>query len=126
MINPIFDKINLIRSLWHRYYLYYGIKTHKVIDHQENKYLVYEYLVLSIRKNFNLDISLLNEYILVKNIVSKSRIIVPTFSDKITNNPRIKVFLTALILGLNHMNYNITDLKKDIEYLKNSDSKIES
>jgi len=97
-----------------------------MIDHQENKYLVYEYLVLSIRKNFNLDISLLNEYILVKNIVSKSRIIVPTFSDKITNNPRIKVFLTALILGLNHMNYNITDLKKDIEYLKNSDSKIES
>lgn len=97
-----------------------------MIDHKENKYLVYEYLVLSIRKNFNLDLSLFNEYILAKNIVSKTRIIVPTFSDKITSNPRIKMFLTALILNLNHMNYNITDLKKEIEYLKNSDSKTEA
>ncbi|ANF52821.1 hypothetical protein A0O34_20895 [Chryseobacterium glaciei] len=93
-----------------------------MIDHTENKYLVYEYLVLSIKKNFNLEINLFNEYILAKNIVSKTRIIVPTFSDKIISNPRIKMFLTALILNLNHMNYNITDLKKEIEYLKNSDS----
>ncbi|MET3535017.1 hypothetical protein [Chryseobacterium limigenitum] len=97
-----------------------------MIDHKENKYLVYEYLVLSIRKNFNLDISLFNEYILAKNIVSKTRIIVPTFSDKIISNPGIKMFLTALILNLNHMNYNITDLKKEIEYLKNSGSKTEA
>ncbi|AZA54654.1 hypothetical protein [Chryseobacterium sp. G0201] len=94
-----------------------------MIDHQENKYLVYEYLVLSIRKNFNLDINLFNEYTVAKNIVSKARIIVPTFSDKVIGNPRIKVYLTALILGLNHMNYTISDLKKEIEYLKNSDSK---
>lgn len=93
-----------------------------MIDHKENRYLVYEYLVLSIRKNFNLDISLSNEYILTKNIVSKARIIVPTFSDKITSNPRIKMFLTALILSLNSMNYTITDLKKEVAYLKNSDS----
>lgn len=97
-----------------------------MIDHTENKYLVYEYLVLSIKKNFNLEINLFNEYILAKNIVSKTRIIVPTFSDKIIGNPRIKMFLTALILNLNHMNYNLTDLKKEIEYLKNSDSKTEA
>lgn len=93
-----------------------------MINHEENKYLVYEYLVLNIRKNFNLDINLYNEYILTKNIVSKTRIIVPTFSDKIVNNPGIKIFLTALILSLNNVNYNITDLRKEVEYLKNSDS----
>lgn len=93
-----------------------------MIDHNENKYLVYEYLVLSIRKNFNLDISLFNEYILTKNIVSKTKIIVPTFSEKITGNPRIKIYLTALILSLNHMNYNITDLKREVECLKSSES----
>ncbi|MCS3531707.1 hypothetical protein [Chryseobacterium sp. JUb7] len=96
-----------------------------MIDHKENRDLVYEYLILNIRKNFNLDINLLNEYILVKNIVSKTMIIVPTFSDKITVHPNLKVFLSTLIFQLNSIEYNLEDLERELNYLRNRDSELE-
>ncbi|UZT98736.1 hypothetical protein ODZ84_03955 [Chryseobacterium fluminis] len=95
-----------------------------MIDHRESRDLVYEYLILNIKKNFNLEMNLLNEYILASNIVSKRKIIVPTFSDKVTAHPNLKIFLSTLIFQLNSIEYSLEELKNKVHYLRNRDSEL--
>lgn len=58
-----------------------------------------------LQRQFNLDFDLSEEYQLTENIVSKKVIIAPTFSDKITSNPEVKIFLNDLIHDINNQNY---------------------
>ncbi|MFY1046016.1 hypothetical protein [Chryseobacterium sp. GP-SGM7] len=69
---------------------------------KQNKDLLEYYLSLNLKKQFNIDLDLKDEYIFTENIVSGKTIVAPTFSDKILSQPEIKEFLSALISDINN------------------------
>ena len=87
----------------------YGIKIivlnskhFKMESTQQNKDTIAYYLAFNTQQQFGIEIDLKDEFIFTENLVSKKTIVAPTFSDKILSQPKIKVFLSALIGDINN------------------------
>ena len=88
----------------------------------ENQDLISKYLRLSLLRHFNKDIDLRNEYVYTKNLVSKRPIVATTFSEKISSEPELKMFLSSLINELNNEKCSQDFVQNRLNYLQQSDS----
>ncbi|PIF45398.1 hypothetical protein CLU96_2403 [Chryseobacterium sp. 52] len=68
----------------------------------ENIDLIHQYLSVSIKDQFCLQIDLKGEYTFAQNIVSKKTIIATTFTNKILSDSLLKLFVSSLIAEINH------------------------
>ncbi|SIS69839.1 hypothetical protein SAMN05421786_1011078 [Chryseobacterium ureilyticum] len=66
-----------------------------------DKRLIDQYFNFVIKKELNIDISIINEYVVVQNIVSKKLILVKTFSENVLINPSLYLLLSSLIQQIN-------------------------
>lgn len=84
------------------------------------KRLLNNYLALSVKHHFDLEIDMNDEYGFAENLVSKKTIIAPTFSEKILSDPSVKMFLSSLITEINNENCTEEMIKERLENLQKS------
>lgn len=82
------------------------------------KKLLNNYLTLSVKHHFDLDIDMDEEYGFAENLVSKRTIIAPTFSEKILSDPSIKMFLSSLITEINYEKCTTEMIRERLENLQ--------
>ncbi len=93
-----------------------------MMQNQEIKKLIRNYLTSCVKSQFDIDIDLEKEYMLTENLVSKKTIIAPTFTNEILSNADLKLFLTSLVTEINNEKCSIEFIKEKMRSAKESDS----
>lgn len=89
----------------------------------KNINLINSYLALSVKRQFNVEVDLTDEYMFVENLVSKKPIVATTFSEKILSKPDLKMFLSSLITELNYEKCDPGFIIERLNHLQESDSR---